>query len=187
MEKFEKNTSFLNGGASEREGEWKTINGAHVFIENGQSIEDALKNNATNIKSLNLSKFETSGQDEERDEEGFNEMDINLLDLTRQSSLTDDEEKAMQVYKDSGIVNSYFWGEDETKIDEIVELMAARGYFDSDEDEEKHNALNRLRQDMRNATSKGELTKDYKLFRGASTTAIAGHKSWERIYIYFNI
>ena len=37
---MEKDNNIMHGKGEK--GEWKTINGAHVFVEDGQSVEDAM-------------------------------------------------------------------------------------------------------------------------------------------------
>lgn len=44
-------TNAMKGGTIMAQGEWKTINGAHVFIEDGQSVEDAFDKRGTSAKS----------------------------------------------------------------------------------------------------------------------------------------
>ena len=44
-------TNAMKGDIIMAQGEWKTINGAHVFIKDGQSVEDAFDTSGTSAKS----------------------------------------------------------------------------------------------------------------------------------------
>lgn len=48
---FEKTDGLMGGAGSEAGGEWKTINGAHIFIKDGQSVDDAVAAQKANYKN----------------------------------------------------------------------------------------------------------------------------------------
>ncbi len=95
---MEKDNNIMHG--SGEKGEWKTINGAHVFVEDGQTIDEAMNQQFKKTNTFK-STADSINQDKERDDKYTNGNSDNINKATTINEI----EKDIAGYKGSGSID----------------------------------------------------------------------------------
>ena len=97
---MEKNNDIMAGKGEK--GEWKTINGAHVFIAEGQSVEDAVKKQFSKSSNSKSSDKESVNQNKTREDKFISPSNSDSINKSTTSSNIEND---LSEYKGSGSVD----------------------------------------------------------------------------------